>query len=221
VSINYRKAPSCPFPFLVQDAAEIAKAVLEDVDLPVDHSKMALGGFSAGGNLALAIAQIDGLRGKFGHVIPIYPVVDFSGTFKGSFKSTKDGKRDMLHKLGALFNWGYISQGQDRIDPLLSPIYAKRENLPAKIFIVGAQYDVLCHEAEVMALRLAGDGPNPQVDSGHSWQREDIKWRRVLDVQHGFTHVKKNGQEEVERKKKCENLYKEMADWLIEETTVF
>jgi acetyl esterase/lipase len=220
VSIDYRKAPSCPFPYLVQDAAEIAKAVLGDVDLPADHSKMALGGFSAGGNLALAIAQMEGLRGQFGHVIPIYPVVDFSGTFKGSFKSTKDGKRDMLQNIGALFDWGYISQGQDRIDPRLSPIYAKRENLPPKIFMVGAEYDVLCHEAEVMALRLAGDGPNSLVGSGHSWQREGIKWRRVLNVQHGFTHVKKKGQGEMERKKKCEDLYKEMADWLIE-TTVF
>ena len=219
MSINYRKAPSCPFPYLVQDAAEIARAVLDDFDLPVDHSKVALGGFSAGGNLSLAIAQMEGLRGKIGSLIAIYPVVDFSGMFKGSFKATKDGKRDTLEKIGQLFNWGYISQGQNRVDPHLSPIYAKRENLPPKIFMIGAEYDVLCHEAEVMALRLAGDSPNPEVDSGDSWQREGIKWRRVLDVQHGFTHKPKMGPEEVRRKKQCEELYQEMANWL-RETTV-
>jgi acetyl esterase/lipase len=217
VSIDYRKAPSCPFPFLVEDAAEVGKAVLADDDLPVDHSKVvALGGFSAGGNLSLAIAQMDGLRGRIGTVIPIYPVVDFSGAFKGSFKTTKEGKRDALEKTAHLFDWGYVSAGQDLRDPLLSPIYAKRESLPPRIFIIGAEYDVLCHEAEVMALRLAGHGPFPEVGSGDSWEREGIKWRKVLDVQHAFTHVKKRGRQEAQRKKQCKDLYKEMAGWLRE-----
>jgi acetyl esterase/lipase len=216
VSINYRKAPSCPFPGPVQDAAEIAQAVLDDIELPFDRSKVAMGGFSAGGNLALAIAQMEGLRGRIRSLIPVYPVVDFSGTFKGSFRTTKDGRPDLLANISKLFDWGYISQGQDLIDPLLSPIYAKRENLPPNVFMIGAEYDVLCHEAEVMALRLAGDRPNPELGSGDSWEREDIKWRKVLDVQHSFTHIPKKGQEEVERKKKYEDLYKEMADWLRE-----
>lgn len=216
ISINYRKAPSCPFPHLVQDAAEMAKAVLSDSDLLVDHSKVAIGGFSAGGNLSLAIAQMEGVRGRIGHVVPIYPVVDFSGTFKGAFKTTKDGQPDMLEKTGVLFDWGYIPRGKDRTDPLLSPIYAKRENLPPKIFFIGAENDVLCHEAEVMALRLAGDNPNLEVGSGVEWEREGIRWRKVLDMQHGFTHVRKKGDEEMQRRKKCEELYKEMADWLRE-----
>lgn len=199
----------------MHDAAEVARAVLEDVDLPIDHTKVAMGGFSAGANLSLAIAQMEGLQGRIGHLVPIYPVVDFSGTFKGTFKITKDGKRDMLEKTGVLFNWAYISTGQDRTDPLLSPIYAKRENLPPNIFFIGAENDVLCHEAEVMALRLVGDGPNPEVGSGDSWERDGIRWRRVLDVQHGFTHVRKMGVEEVKRKKQCEELYEDMANWLI------
>jgi acetyl esterase/lipase len=214
VSINYRKAPSYPFPYSVDDAAEITRAILDDVDLPIDLSKVTLGGFSAGGNLSLAIAQMDGIRGRIGHIVAIYPVVDFSGVFQGSSRTTKDGRPDMLQNTAVLFDWGYISQGQDRADPLLSPVYAKRENLPTKIFFVGAEHDILCHQAEVMALLLAGDGPNPEAGPEDSWDREGIKWRKILDVQHGFTQVRKRGQEEVERKKHCKNLYKEMADWL-------
>jgi acetyl esterase/lipase len=146
--------------------------VLQDQYLPVDYSKLALGGFSAGGNVSLAIAQMDGLRGRFGSLVTIYPVVDFSGTFKGTFKSTKDGKRDFLENTGRLFDWGYITQGQDRTDSLLSPIYAKREYLPRRILFIGAEDDVLGHEAEVMALRLAGDGLNPEVGGEDSWDRE-------------------------------------------------
>lgn len=214
MSINYRKAPSYPFPYGVQDAAEIAKAVLTDPDLPIDHTKVALGGFSAGGNLSLAIAQMEGLRGKITSLIPIYPVVDFSGTYKGTFKTTKDGKPDLLKKSSELFNWAYISRGQDRMDPLLSPIYAKREDLPPTLFFIGAEYDILCHEAEIMALRLAGHGPNPAVGIEDSWERSGIKWLKVLDVQHGFTHVRKRGKEELQRKKQSEELYREMGAWL-------
>jgi acetyl esterase/lipase len=216
VSINYRKAPSCPFPFLVEDAAAVAKAVLADDGLPVDRSRVALGGFSAGGNLSLAIAQMDGLRGRIESIVAIYPVVDFSGAFKGSFKKTKEGRRDGLEKTGHLFDWGYVSAGQDRRDPLLSPIYAKRESLPPRIFMIGAEYDVLCHEAEVMALRLTGRGPQPEIGNGDSWERDGIKWRKVLDVQHGFTHLRKRGRQEAQRKKQCEELYNEMAGWLRE-----
>lgn len=216
MSIDYRKAPSYPFPYPVQDAAEMVKAVLADTNLPVDRSKVAIGGFSAGGNLAVAIVQLDGLRGRIGSLISIYPIVDFSDTFKGSFKTTPDGKRDMLEKTGELIDWAYVPQGQDRKDPLPSPIYATREDLPPNIFFIGAECDVLCHEAEMMALRLAGDGPNPAGGSGQSWQRGGVKWRRVLDVQHAFTHVEEKGQEEVQRTKLCRELYEEMADWLSE-----
>ena len=214
MSIDYRKAPSCPFPFVVEDAAEVAKAVLADDDLPVDRSKVALGGFSAGGNLSLAIAQMDGLQGRIGTVIAIYPVVDFSDAFKGSLTTAKYGKWDPSELIARLFNWGYVSAGQDLRDPLLSPIYAKRESLPSRIFMIGAEHDVLCHEAEVMALRLAGHGPFPQVGSGDSWEREGVKWRKVLDAQHAFTHMEKRGRQEVQRKKQCEELYREMAGWL-------
>ncbi len=130
--------------------------MIEDADLPTDHSKLALGGFSAGGDLSLAIAQMEGIRGRIGKLIAIYPAVDFSGTYRGTFKTTKDGKSDVLKNMINLFDWGYISKGQDRMDPLLSPIYAKRENLPPRMFFIGAEYDMLCHEAEVMALHLAG-----------------------------------------------------------------
>lgn len=214
MSINYRKAPSYPFPYGVQDAAETAKAVLTDPELPIDHSKVALGGFSAGGNLSLAIAQMEGLRGGITSLIPIYPVVDFSGTFKGTFKTTKDGKRDILEKTSALFNWAYISQGQDRMDPLLSPIYAKREDLPPNILFIGAEHDILCYEAEAMALRLVGHGPKPEVGKQDSWEENGIRWRKVLDVQHGFTHAPKRGEEEVQRKKQSEEVYKDMGCWL-------
>jgi len=213
VSINYRKAPVYPFPELVHDAAEMARAVLSDTDIPVDHSRIAMGGFSAGGNLTLAIAQLPGIKEKVQKLVPVYPVVDFSRKFGGPYRTTKDGKPDILQNTSALFNWAYINTGQDRSDPLLSPIYATREQLPHQIFFVGAEYDCLCHEAEIMAKNLAGYD-NGDTDSGSTWERNGIRWRMIPDQQHGFTHLQQKGDDEMNRQLVCDELYREIAQWL-------
>ena len=218
VSINYYKAPLYPFPSLLDSAAALTRAVLDDKSLPVDTTKVATGGFSAGGNICLAVAQYADIRSRVKALVPIYPVVDFSGRYKGEYKPNREGKRDALEGMAGMFNWAYLNPGQDQRDPLLSPIYAKREDLPGRIFFVGAQYDVLCREAEVMARKMAGweDG---EVErdlgvEGEGWEKEGMKWKMISDVQHGFTHVEATGEKEVERKKVCDGLYLDMAVWL-------
>jgi acetyl esterase/lipase len=62
VSINYRKAPAYPFPTPVEDVAALIEAVLDDAELPVDKSRVAVAGYSAGGNLCLAAPQLSGLN---------------------------------------------------------------------------------------------------------------------------------------------------------------
>ena len=212
VAINYRKAPLYPFPTLIHDAEAIAKAVIADPDLPVNHSSIALGGFSAGGNIALAIGQLEGIREKVKALVPIYPVVDFSGRYKGEARPNKWGKADGLVNMAPLFNWAYIPEGENRANPLVSPIFATRKELPQKIFFIGAEYDYLCHEAKEMAKRLAD-----VEDETDAWNRNGIKWRKVLNIDHGFTHVKLKGQAEIERQEATTKTYAEIGEWLQEE----
>ena len=129
VVINYRKGPLYPFPEPIYDAEVIAKAAIADPDLPLDHSKIVPGGFSAGGNIALAIAQLDGIRERVKVIIPMYPVVDFSGRSKGEARPDKWGTPGRLKKIAPLFNWAYISTGVDRANPFMRPIYATRKDL--------------------------------------------------------------------------------------------
>ncbi|OCT44803.1 hypothetical protein CLCR_06012 [Cladophialophora carrionii] len=225
VSVNYRKSPSHAFPVPVHDCAEITRAVLADADLPVDLASSAsvtLGGFSAGGNLALAIAQLPGIRERVGSLVPVYPVVDFTGKYKGPYRPTPDGKEDRLKDMGPLFSWAYIPAGQDLADPLLSPICVQtREVLPQRIFFVGAEYDYLCHEAEIMARKLAYGGmeaPKDQMgDWGDEWEKDGIKWRTVKGVVHGWTHVPEKGEKEVLRQNELKRLYRDIAEWSKEE----
>ncbi|KAI1624456.1 Alpha/Beta hydrolase protein [Exophiala viscosa] len=212
VAVNYRKAPSYAFPDPVHDVAEITRAVLADQELPVDYSNVVLAGFSAGGNLALAVAQLPGIKEKVRSLLPVVPVVDFSGIYKGEFRTTKEGKPDVLKDNGALFTWAYIKEGEDRYDPLLSPIYAGRDKLPQRIWFICAEYDYLCHEGEIMAKKLAGI--EDENETGPEWEKNGIRFRTVPNVQHGWTHMAKSGEAEVQRKKEVEELYKECADWL-------
>lgn len=137
-SVNYRKAPTHPFPTYVHDCAEITRAVLADLDLPVDYSNVSIGGFSAGGNPALAIAQLPEIRDKVRSLVPIYPVVDFTGKYKGPVRDGPDGKPDVLKDMAPVFNWAYITSDQDKSDSLLGPICATREQLPHRVFFIGA-----------------------------------------------------------------------------------
>lgn len=214
VSLNYRKAPGYPFPVAVHDLAAVTKAVLADPDLPIDRTKVAAGGFSAGGNLVLAISQLDDLRDQIKGLIPVYPATDLSLTFRGEMRKTKDGKPDVLEGMSSLFDWAYIPVGQDRTEPLMSPIYATKEMLPSKIFFIGVEYDCLCQEGNIMAKKLAGVENDPSFTGGEAWEKNGIKWWMVPDLQHGFNLIPAKGEEEIRRKAVTKEMYSKMAEWL-------
>jgi acetyl esterase/lipase len=140
VSLDYFKAPPARFPIPVDDVEELVKAVLSDDSLSIDKGRVVMGGFSAGGNLALSVAQGPDLRGRIHGVVPWYPVTDF--TIPGSEKIKSRPKRnekdvDILAGSMPMFNWGYITPGQDLGDSRLSVRFAGREELPKWIFMIG------------------------------------------------------------------------------------
>ena len=77
ISLDYPKAPSYPYPAATEALTDLIKAVLNDETLPFDKQKVAIGGFSAGANLALTISQNKSFRDKIGGVVAFYPPVDF------------------------------------------------------------------------------------------------------------------------------------------------
>jgi acetyl esterase/lipase len=221
VSLSYSLAPIHPFPTPVHDIRALITAVLADSRLPIDHDRIALGGFSAGGNLALAAAQEPPIGSKIKAIIPVYPVVDFSSRYKGKHRTSADGRPDALARSGEWFSWGYINPGQDQTDTLLSPVYATREMLPQRMFFVGAEFDVLCKEAWCMAKLLAGkevkgadDDEQPSRED-RDWEEGGVRWQMVLDQRHGFTHApERDAAKEKERVEITAKLWGEMAAWL-------
>lgn len=214
VSLDYSKSPLHPFPIPVYDVAALAQDVLRDTELPIDKDRVAIGGFSSGGNLALTASQLPELKGIVKAVLAYYPPVDFGHdpAEKLSRRPYKDGPKDSLEAVSWCFDWGYVPVGQDRHDPLLSPYWAKREALAPKICIVGAEWDMLRYEAQVMICELAGLDKIQEDD----FEKGPYKWILARNCPHLFTHHwSMKGGRRTRREARAEPIIAQTAEWLV------
>lgn len=207
VELDYRKAPGHPFPTAIHDVEALMLAIYGDESLTLDRHHVAVGGFSSGGNLALAVCQLQTIRDtiKPSAVCPIYPLVDLARS-PGKKAETRHYKpalgsgmranaTDMLSPVAPLFGWSYLPYGQLLRDPLLSPFFAPREHLPKKIFIVAAELDRLAHEAWRMASVLAGR-PEPTTDVRVGQEGPGAPGELILnDERFAFQHISGDGAE--------------------------
>ncbi|RDL39628.1 uncharacterized protein BP5553_03968 [Venustampulla echinocandica] len=218
VSLDYPKSPGHKFPAASEAALDLVNAVLEDEALPIDKSKVAIGGFSAGGNLALSVSQYESLQGKIGGIVAYYPPVDMTTPIEVSLATRpKDAPPDVLRHDAAMFNWGYIKPEQDLRDPLLSPTFAPREKLPPKLYFIGCEHDLLCRGAEIMAEKLADVGGPVRTGSDDCWERNGIKWEKIIAEEHAFDVVPSFGATKIRRAKRRVEMHKSVAEWLFRE----
>jgi acetyl esterase/lipase len=226
VSINYRKAPDYGFPIPVEDVAAVIQAVLEDPDLPVDKSKVALMGYSAGGNLSLAAPQLNGLHDKLKAVVAFYPVTDFTRTLEQRVaKSTPPpGRKDMLTGSSKAFNWVYLRGKEDFKNPILSPLYADRSKLPKKLFLLGCEYDILCGDARDAAENYAQAEPAESkklpLEGGRSgWTCGDVTYEELKGLEHGYNQRWELQKGELKElwKRRTQEIHDEVAKWLVKE----
>jgi acetyl esterase/lipase len=215
ISLDYSKAPLHPFPVAVHDIAALTNAILADSSLPFDRTKVAIGGFSAGGNLALCASQLPGLKGNIKAALVYYPIVDWSHNqqHKLDTRPYTDGPRDSLEYSSYWFDWAYVSSGQNRRDPLLSPCYAKKEDLPPWIYFIGAQWDMLRLESQVMIHNLAG--VEDVENKGEDFEKGCYKWTLAKESTHGFTHhLGRSAEQRRRREAKCQPIYQQASSWL-------
>ncbi|KAK4238769.1 Alpha/Beta hydrolase protein [Achaetomium macrosporum] len=185
IALNYRKAPTHPFPTAPHDIEALLLALLADESLPVDrnNTRTAILGFSAGGNLALSAVQLPSIRShplRPAAAISVYGCLDLSvppheklrnRPWKPHLPAPRGDSRDALICLAPAFDWSYIPYGHDLRDPLLSPHYAPRARLPRYVCLVGAELDMLAHESWRMACRLSREGGDAD-GNGNGRKRE-------------------------------------------------
>ncbi|CAE6469177.1 unnamed protein product [Rhizoctonia solani] len=74
---DYAKGPECPFPAAPRDVQDIISYVITNKDGHFDTSRITIGGFSAGGTLALT-AGVSQPKNTLKGVVAFYPCVDLS-----------------------------------------------------------------------------------------------------------------------------------------------
>ncbi len=159
VSPEYRLAPEHRFPAAVDDADAALRALAATGDdLGIDGSRLAIGGSSAGGNLAAACARRARDRGSPALCAQILlgPVLDHRFD-ANSYVEHGDGP--LLTEADLRFFWDcYLGADGDDADPDAAPLRAADlSGLPPALIVV-AECSPLRDDAEAYAKRLADAG---------------------------------------------------------------
>lgn len=182
LSVDYRLAPEHPFPAAFDDSLDAYRWAVDNADeLGTSRDAVAVGGDSAGGNLAASVAiaatRSDDLTAPVFQLL-VYPAVD---------ATTRRRSRE-------LFGNGFLLTDQDmtwfmdhyqpdeslRSDPRLSVLLTEDlSGLPAAC-VVTAGFDPLRDEGEAYAARLAEAGVS-------------VVSRRFSDLIHGFANMRSVG----------------------------
>ena len=175
LAIDYRLAPEQPFPAAYDDAISAYRWVVEHADeLGVDPERLAVGGDSAGANLAIGVAIEAARTGlPLAFQLLIYPVTD-------AVRDTASARlfADGFYLTKAFMDLAQTSYvvGVDPRDPRVSPVYADLSAGLAPAYVATAGFDPLRDEGEAFARKLAEAGVA-------------VELRRYDDLIHGFLNI--------------------------------
>ena len=159
VSVDYRLAPEAKFPAAADDCYAATQWVMNSAHvINGDASRVAVGGDSAGGNLAAVVALIARDRGAPTPIFQllVYPVTDHLRDTPSS-RENKDGY--FLTGDDMVWFWNhYLSNGADAANPYACPLRAESlAGLPSAL-VITAEFDPLRDEGEMYAGRLREAG---------------------------------------------------------------
>jgi acetyl esterase len=169
-SVDYRLAPEAPFPAAVEDCLAATRFVFEKSgSLKIDVSRIAVGGDSAGGNLAAVVALHR--QGPLAFQLLIYPATDQRCD---TDSHRRNGEGYLLTREGIEFFRGcYLPEKKHWADWRASPLLAASHAGLPPAFIITAGYDPLRDEGREYAERLAQAGV-------------EVAYREYSDMVHGF-----------------------------------
>ena len=158
VSIDYRLAPEHPFPAARDDAVAATRWVLANArSLGVDPARVAIGGDSAGGNLAAAAAQ--GLRGE--SLRPAFQLLVYPATDLTRSQPSHEFFREGYFLTRASIDWYLECFAPDPAtheDPRGSPLFATDLAGLPPAFVVTAGFDPLRDEGRAYADKMRAAG---------------------------------------------------------------
>jgi acetyl esterase len=172
LSVDYRLAPEHPFPAGVDDALAAYEYVLENAEaLGADADAIAVGGDSAGGNLAAVVSLLAERKPVF--ALLFYPTTDLSVRRRSR---ELFGKGFYLTDESMTWFSDHYCPEELRKDPKASPLLAEDLSGFPPTYLVTAGFDPLRDEGEEFARRLEEAGVQ-------------VVLRRQDDLIHGFANM--------------------------------
>jgi len=174
VAVDYRLAPEARFPAAVEDAVAALRFVAgEAARLGIDPARIAVGGDSAGGNLAAVLA----LMGRDGTVpapsfqLLLYPATDLGGNTPAYQRFTEG--YPLTTETMRWFVDHYVPEAARRYDWRASPLRAAALAGTAPAFVMTCGHDPLVDEGIAYAKRLDEEGAH-------------VHHLHLADQMHGF-----------------------------------
>jgi acetyl esterase len=156
--VGYRLAPEHPFPAAIDDCYAAVRWVAEHSgEIGADPARLAVGGDSAGGNLAAAVALRARTEGPaLAGQLLVYPNTDQTVDDE-SMRTADDPFLFNRHSVD-WYRQYYLADPADAASPLASPLRAESlAGLPPAL-VITAEYDPLRDQGEAYARRLADAG---------------------------------------------------------------
>jgi len=173
ISADYPLAPEYPYPAGFNACYETVKWAHKNAGLlGVSRDKIAVSGDSAGGNLALcaALRSRDESLNLIAYMALIYPTVTRAKSpgeeyyyFDKESYDNPFGDEYIAEQIEAIGKSGdslekwYIPEGEDPMQPYISPITAPMDSLPQAL-VITVEYDYLRLECEALSRKLMASG---------------------------------------------------------------
>jgi acetyl esterase len=154
LSVDYALSPEAKFPHALEECALVVRHLAAHAaDWNIDPARIAIGGDSAGGNLAFATALL--LRDTSGPalraILAFYPVCD-TDLDTPTYREFSEGYGLTTQKMRECWD-AYLGHAADRLNPLAAPLRADLTGLPPTLIQL-AELDVLRSEGENLAAKL-------------------------------------------------------------------
>lgn len=159
-SVDYRLGPEHKFPAAVDDSYAVLQWIARHAEkLSINPARIAVGGDSAGGNLAAVMSLMARNSGgpAIAYQLLIYPATDLR-FLTPSHKANGQGYL-LTTEVIEYFTANYLNGDSDRLDWRASPALARDHRALPPALVITAGYDPLCDEGREYAelLRAAGN----------------------------------------------------------------